>query len=97
MLHNWYKKQQARKEAPQLFRFMLLAPFVGVAAILIARWALSSVDGFLSADQANFMVATLSMIAVPAFVYGGYCAVKIARLARESQLSVVALLSSGED
>ena len=35
---------------------------------------------------------TLMMIAVPSFVFSGYCAVKLARLARDSKLSLFRLL-----
>ncbi len=38
------------------------------------------------------MVATLLMIAVPAFVFSGYAALKLLRLARDSKLSLMAML-----
>lgn len=97
MLSDWYKRQKARKEAPRLFRWVLLMPLVGCAAVFVARWAIETTGAFLSADQANFMVSTLVMMAVAAFVYCGYCAVAMLRLARESRLSVAAMLRSGED
>ena len=97
MLSNWYKKQKARKQAPQLLRWIALMPIVGVVAILSARWALDNINGFLNSDQANFMVATLVMIAVPAFVFAGYCAVKLGRLSRECNLPIMAMLRSDEE
>lgn len=97
MLSDWYKRQKARKAAPKLFRWVLLMPIVGGAAVFIARWALGTSGAFLSADQANFMVSTLVMMAVASFVYCGYCAVALVRLARDSRLSVAAMLRSGED
>ncbi|HEV7178260.1 MAG TPA: hypothetical protein VGN11_00200 [Candidatus Baltobacteraceae bacterium] len=97
MLSNWYKKQKARKEAPKLLRWIAGMPILGIAAVITARWALQHVDGLLSADQANFMVATLVMIAVPSFVFCGYCAVKLGRLSRDAKLPLTALLRPGED
>ena len=97
MLSNWYKKQKARKQAPQLLRFTVMMPPIGIAAIFAARWALQNMYGFLSADQANFMVATLVMIAVPSFVFAGYCVVKLAKLSREAGMPIMAMLRSEED
>ena len=97
MLSNWYKKQKARKQAPQLLRWIALMPILGIAAVVAARWALTNVDGFLNEDQANFMVATLVMMAVPCFVFAGYCALKLVRLSREAQLPLLAMLRSEED
>ncbi len=97
MLSNWYKKQKARKEAPQLLRWIALMPSIGAIAIITARWALANMYGFLNTDQANFMVATLVMIAVPSFVFAGYCAVKLAKLSRESNLPLMAMLRPDED
>ncbi len=97
MLNNWYKKQKARKEAPKLLRWIAIMPVLGVVAIFSARWALENINGFLNNDQANFMVATLVMIAVPSFVFAGYCAVKLAKLSRESQMPIMAMLRPDED
>ena len=97
MLSNWYKKQKARKEAPQLVRWIALMPVIGVAAIFTARWALKNMYGFLNEDQAHFMVASLVMIAVPSFVFAGYCAVKLARLSYESKLPIMAMLRPDEE
>ena len=97
MLSNWYKKQKARKEAPQLLRWTALLPIVGIIAVVVARWALTNEYGFLNEDQANFMVATLVMMAVPAFVFAGYCGVKLVRLSRDSGLAITAMLRSEEE
>jgi hypothetical protein len=93
MLSEWYKKERARKAAPKLLVWTAGSPVVGVACVLAARWALAVNGDFLSPDQANFMVATLLMIAVPAFVFCGYSALKLGRLAHESKLSIMAMLS----
>lgn len=97
MLSDWYKKERARKAAPKLLVWMAGAPIVGVICVFAARWAIAASSDFLSADQSNFMVATLLMIAVPSFVFCGYCAIKLARLAQESQMSLIAMLSRGEE
>ena len=97
MLSDWYKKDRARKAAPRLLVWMTGAPVVGVLCILAARWAVLASSDFLSADQSNFMVATLLMIAVPSFVFCGYCALKLARLAQESKLSLMAMLIRSEE
>lgn len=97
MHSNWYKKQKARREAPQYLLWMVTAPVLGVTAIAIARVALAHSGEFLSNDQTSFMAASLAMIAVGAFVFAGYCAVKIAQLAHESKLNVIALLRQERD
>lgn len=97
MLSDWYKKERARKAAPRLLVWMIGAPLVGVVCVVAARWAISASNDFLSADQSNFMVATLLMIAVPSFVFCGYCAVKLARLARDAKLSLMGMLSRSEE
>ena len=97
MLSDWYKKERARKAAPRLLIWTVGAPIVGIICVFAARWALAASSDFLSADQSNFMVATLLMIAVPSFVFCGYCALELARLARESKLSLMAMLSRSEE
>ena len=97
MLSDWYKKQRARKAAPRLLGWMLGTPVVGILCVVTARWAITESTKFLSADQSDFMVATLLMIAVPSFVFCGYCAVKLARLARDSKLSLMAMLSRSDE
>ena len=92
MLSDWYKKERARKAAPRLIVSMTGAPVIGVLCVLAARWALTASTDFLNSDQSNFMVATLMMIAVPSFVFCGYCAIKLARLAQDSKLSLMAML-----
>ena len=72
-------------------------PSIGIVAIFAARWALENMYGFLNEDQANFMVATLVMIAVPSFVFAGYCAVKLARLSRDCNLPIMAMLRPEEE
>lgn len=96
MLSDWYKKERARKAAPRLLIWMAGSPVVGTCCVFAARWALSVSGNFLSTDQANFMVATLLMIAVPAFVFCGYSALKLARLSHDSKLSLMALLMPTE-
>ncbi len=91
MLSDWYKKQKARKEAPNLLRLALAAPVLGVVCIVAARWVLHDTPDFLSDDQVNFMVATLMMMGVPAFVFGGYCFARLIGLQRQSGLSPVEL------
>ena len=97
MLSDWYKKERARKAAPRLFVWMIGAPIIGVLCVITARWAIAASSDFLSSDQSNFMVATLLMIAVPSFVFCGYCAVKLARLARESKLSLMGMLTRSDE
>lgn len=97
MLSNWYKRQRARKEAPHLMRWIVLMPAIGIGAIFAARWALTNINGFLSEDQANFMVASLVVIAVPAFVFCGYSIVRFVALARDAQLTVWAMLTAEEE
>ncbi len=97
MLSDWYKKERARKAAPRLVLWMIGAPIVGVICVIAARWAIAASTDFLSSDQSNFMVATLLMIAVPSFVFCGYCAVKLARLAQESNLSLMGMLSRSDE
>lgn len=92
MLSDWYKKERARKAAPKLLVWMAGSPVVGIACVLAARWALTANGDFLSGDQANFMVATLLMIAVPAFVFCGYSGLKLLQLVRDSKLSLKAML-----
>ena len=97
MLSDWYKKERARKAAPKLLIWTAGTPIVGVLCVIAARWALAASADFLSADQSNFMVATLLMIAVPSFVFSGYSAIKLARLVQESKLSLLAILSRSKD
>lgn len=97
MLSDWYKKERARKAAPRLLVWTAGAPVVGVLCVIAARWAIAASNDFLSADQSNFMVATLLMIAVPAFVFCGYSAFKLARLARDSKMSLIAMLSRTDE
>jgi hypothetical protein len=97
MLSDWYKKERARKAAPRLLLWMVGAPIVGVLCVLVARWAIAASSDFLSEDQSNFMVATLLMIAVPSFVFCGYCAISLVRLARDSKLSLMAMLTRSDE
>jgi hydrogenase-4 membrane subunit HyfE len=97
MLSDWYKKERARKAAPRLLIWTIGAPIVGVLCVIAARWAITVSSDFLSADQSNFMVATLLMIAVPSFVFCGYCGVKLARLGRDSNLSLMGMLSRTDE
>ncbi|HET9030038.1 MAG TPA: hypothetical protein VFN49_07670 [Candidatus Aquilonibacter sp.] len=97
MLSDWYKKERARKAAPKLLIWTAGAPVVGVICVLAARWAIASANDFLSADQSNFMVATLLMIAVPAFVFSGYSALKLSRLIADSKLSFLSIFSRTDD
>ncbi len=97
MLSDWYKKERARKAAPRLLIWTIGAPIVGVVCVFAARWAIAASSNFLSADQSNFMVATLLMIAVPSFVFCGYCALKLARLMQDSKLSIMAMLSRSDE
>ncbi len=97
MLHDWYKKERARKVAPRLLVWTIGAPVVGLLCVIAARWAIAASTNFLSADQSNFMVASLLMIAAPSFVFCGYCAVKLARLMQESKLSLMAMLSRSDE
>jgi hypothetical protein len=97
MLSHWYKKQKARKMAPPLLRWAASMPVVGIVSTLLARAAAHNNGTFFSDDQRQFLVASLTLIAVPAFIYGGYAIFKVARLLREAQLSVLSLLRSEED
>ena len=92
MLSDWYKKRKARKEAPLFLRGAIALPPIGVCAVFAARYVLSLQNGFFSDDQVNFMVATLFMIAIPAFVLAGYCGWRLLQLSRASQLPLFKLL-----
>lgn len=93
MLSDWYKKRKARKEAPLFLRGTIGLPVIGLFAVAAIRYVLSLQNGFFTDDQINFMVATLFMIAVPALVLAGYCAVRLMKLARDSQLSLFELFA----
>lgn len=99
MLSDWYKKRKARKEAPLFLRGAIALPPIGVCAVFAARYVLSLQNGFFSDEQVNFVVATLFMISIPAFVLAGYCAMRLVQIARTSQLSLVELFAtvSAED
>lgn len=90
-MSEWYKKQKARKEAPNLLRWAVFAPIVGIVCIVAARWVLRDTPDFLTDEQVNFMVATLLMMGVPAFVFGGYCVARLVELQKQSGLSAVEL------
>ena len=92
MLSNWYKRERARKAAPHLLRNIVLMTAVGTIAILCTRWPFTQVDGLLSEDQANLIIAALVMIAAPAFAFAVWCGYRLYTLAEEAQLSVWGLL-----
>lgn len=87
MLSPWYKQQKARKEAPSLLRWAIVSPVIGGICVVAARWVLRDTPDFLTDEQVNFMVATLLMMGVPAFVFCGYSIVRIVRLQKLSGLS----------